>query len=120
MPKTDDAEKKARKEAIQAAMKTAAETPKATARYIHQALKMATEVAEKGNPNVASDAGVGAACLLAGMQAALMNIAINLGSIKDEAYVHQMKIEMDFLKKESEKLANDVLAFVYKKIGMEE
>ncbi len=120
LPKTNDEEKKARREAIQTAMKTAAETPKSTARYIHQALKMAADVAEKGNPNVASDAGVAATCLLAGMQAALMNIAINLGSIKDEAYVHQMKIEMDFLKKEAGKLSNDVLVFVYKSIGMED
>jgi len=120
MPKTSDEEKKARKEAIQTAMKTAAETPKSTARYVHAALKMAKEVAEKGNPNVLSDAGVGAACLLTAMEAAIMNIAINLGSIKDEAYVHQMKIEMAFLLKEGETLANDVLAIAYKGIGIGE
>lgn len=119
MPKSTDEEKEARKEAIQAAMMTAAETPKATARYIHQALRMAKEVAEKGNPNVLSDAGVGAACLLAAMNAALMNIAINLGSIKDEAYTHQMKIEMDFLRKEGEKLAGEVLQYAFKGIGIE-
>ncbi len=120
LPKSNDEEKKARREAMQAAMKTAAETPKATARYIHQALKMAGEIAKKGNPNVLSDAGVGASCLLAGLQAALMNIAINLGGIKDEAYVSQMKIEMDFLKKEGGKLANDVISFANKGIGLEE
>jgi len=118
LPKTTEEEKKARKEAIQEAMKTAAETPKATARYIHSALKLAGEVAEKGNPNVLSDAGVAASCLLAGMHAALMNIAINLGSINDEAYVHQMRIEMDFLKAEGERLADAVLQHVYKGIGM--
>jgi formiminotetrahydrofolate cyclodeaminase len=120
MPKATDEEKAARKDAIQTAMMTAAETPKATARYIHQALRMAKDVAEKGNPNVLSDAGVGAACLLAAMHAALMNIAINLGSIKDDAYTHQMKIEMDFLRKEGEKLAGDVVAYVFKAVGVDE
>ena len=118
MPKETSAEKAARKDAIQAALKTAAETPKATARYIHRALKVAREVAEKGNPNVVSDAGVGAACLYAGLQAALMNIAINLGGIKDEAYTHQMKLEIDFLAKEGEKLTSAVLAHVHREIGL--
>ena len=120
MPKGTPEEKSARKEAIQQAFKTAAETPKATARYIHQALKMSVDVAEKGNPNVLSDAGTAAACLHAGMLAALMNIAINIGSIKDEAYVHQMKKEMEFLGKEAEKLSEQTLEFAYKGIGMED
>jgi len=119
-PKSTDEEKKARREAIQEAMKTAAETPKSTARYVHAALKMAKDVAEKGNPNVLSDAGVGAACLNTAMQAALMNIAINLGSIKDEGYVHQMKIEMNFLMKEGEKLSEDVLEIAFKGVGIDD
>jgi len=117
LPKAEPEEKKARKEAIQQAYKTAAETPKATARYIHEALRMAGDVAEKGNPNVLSDAGVAAACLYAGMQAALMNIAINIGGIEDEAYVHQMKIEMDFLGKEGRRLADAVLERAFTGVG---
>ncbi len=120
LPKETDEEKAERRAAMQAAMKAAAETPKSTARYIHGALKMAMEVAEKGNTNVLSDAGVGASCLLAGLQAALMNIAINLGGIKDEAYVHQMKLEMTFLRNEGTKLANAVIDFSNKGIGLEE
>jgi len=120
LPKSNDEEKKARREAMQSAMKTAAETPKATARYIHEALRFGVTVAEKGNPNVLSDAGTGAACLLAGIRGALMNIAINLGGIKDEAYVHQMKTEMDFLRKEGEELAQKILDFTYRGIGMDE
>jgi len=119
LPKETDSEKTARKEAIQSALKAAAETPKATARYIFQALKMAPEVAEKGNPNVLSDAGVGAACLKAGLQGALMNIAINLGSIKDDAYTHQMKLEMEFLEKEGKEFAKSTIKYVRKGIGLE-
>jgi formiminotetrahydrofolate cyclodeaminase len=118
-PKETDQEKVARKEAIQSALKAAAETPKATARYIHQALKMAKEVAEKGNPNVLSDAGVAAVCLIAGLKGAVMNVAINLGSIKDEAYTHQMKLEIEFLEKEGKKLAKEVVKHVRKEIGLD-
>jgi len=120
LPKETEEQKSARKEAMQKALKTAAETPKATARYIHQALKLAVDIAEKGNPNVLSDAGVGTSCLLAGLEGALMNIAINLGSIKDEAYVHQMKKEMEFLEKEGKKLAKQAIEHVRKDIGFED
>lgn len=118
LPKDDQKEKDVRKEAIQTAFKTAAETPKATARYIHQTLKQSLMIAEKGNPNVLSDTGVGVGCLYAGLEAALMNIAINLGAIKDEAYVSQMEQEMDFLLKESKKHTDAVLAFVKEGIDM--
>ena len=118
-PKETDQEKAARKEAIQSALKAAAETPKATARYIHQALKMAKDVAEKGNPNVLSDAGVAAVCLIAGLKGAVMNVAINLGSIKDEVYTSQMKLEIEFLEKESKKLAKEVVKHVRKEIGLD-
>jgi formiminotetrahydrofolate cyclodeaminase len=119
MPKGTPEEKEARKEAIQAATKAAAETPKATARYIHQALKHAKLIADKGNPNVLSDAGTGALCLKAGLHAALMNIAINLGGIKDEAYVHQMRIEIDFLRRECDRLAEEVISLAGKGIGLD-
>jgi methenyltetrahydrofolate cyclohydrolase len=120
LPKETDQEKSVRKDAIQSALKAAAETPKATARYIFQALKMAPEVAEKGNPNVLSDAGVGAACLHAGLKGAIMNIAINLGSIKDEAYTSQMRVEMDFLQKEGKEYAKSTIKYVRKQIGLEQ
>ncbi len=119
MPKGEPEQKAARKEAIQSAFKAAAETPKSTARYIHQALKLAGDIAEKGNPNVVSDAGVGAGCLHAGLHAAIYNIAINLGSIKDHAYVHQMKQEIDFLQKECDKLAAAVIKQVREAVELD-
>ncbi|MCK4719773.1 cyclodeaminase/cyclohydrolase family protein, partial [bacterium] len=96
-----------------------AETPKATARYIHQAMKMGMEIARKGNVNVLSDAGVGMSCLMTGLMSALMNIAINLGGLKDESYVSQMREEMAFLKIEGIRLTHEVLDYVYKEIGVE-
>ena len=79
---------------------------------------MALDVAEKGNPNVLSDAGVAVQCLKAGLKGAIMNIAINLGSIKDKAYTSQMKLEMDFLSNKGKRLAKDVMKHVKKGIGL--
>ncbi|HEX9744973.1 MAG TPA: cyclodeaminase/cyclohydrolase family protein [bacterium] len=119
MPKSTDTEKKARKEAIQASLKSATDVPKSTMKYIHDAMKLAMDVAEKGNPNVVSDAGVGMACLNSAMLSAAMNVAINLGMIKDEGYVGQVKKEIDFLLKEAQKLNSQVTEYVKKAIGLD-
>ena len=44
------------------------------------------QVAERGNPNAASDAGVAALLAAAALEGGALNVQINLGSIKDEAY----------------------------------
>ena len=46
---------------------------------------------DKGNINAVSDMGVAAAQALAGLEGAVMNVRINLPSIKDEAYVEEKK-----------------------------
>ena len=43
-------------------------------------------MAEKGNTNSASDAGVAALMARAGVEGAVLNVLINLGSVKDEAF----------------------------------
>ena len=87
MPKGTPEEKAARKEAIQVAMRGAAEVPMDVARRCARALDLASIVVEMGNPNTLSDAGCGARFVDAGLRGALYNVRINLGSIKDEAYV---------------------------------
>ncbi|MCX6646651.1 MAG: cyclodeaminase/cyclohydrolase family protein [bacterium] len=119
LPKNTDVEIKMRREAMQVAMRIAAETPKATARYCHMAMKMGMDVTQKGNTNVLSDAGVGMSCLMTGLTSALMNIAINLGGIEDEAYTSQMKEEIRFLKSEGSRMLHEAYEFVSKSIGME-
>lgn len=119
LPKNTDEEKAKRREAMQIALRTAAETPKATARYCHMAMKMGMEITQKGNVNVVSDAGVAMSCLMTGLTSALMNIAINLGGIQDEAYVTQMKEEIAFLKNEGSRMLHESYDFVAKAIEME-
>ncbi|MBM3268187.1 MAG: glutamate formimidoyltransferase [Candidatus Sericytochromatia bacterium] len=83
LPRENDAEKAARSAAIQEATKAAAEVPLASARKALAAAELSLSALTHGNSNAASDAGVGGLLALAGLEGALLNVAINLGSIKD-------------------------------------
>jgi formiminotetrahydrofolate cyclodeaminase len=94
LPKTSDEEKAARTAGIQAAMKTAAETPLETMRHAVEALETAAVIARLGNANAASDVVVGIELLHAAVRGARANVEINLGSLNDAAYVAQLRAEV--------------------------
>ena len=83
LPKESEAEKGARKKALDEATLLATTVPMQTAFFAEQALRAAPAVGEKGNPNAASDAVVGALLLAAAVEGALANVRINLGGIAD-------------------------------------
>ncbi len=87
LPKGTDEEKAARSAAIQSGYKKAIDTPMDTALKCLELLELATPVAQKGNRNSITDVGVGADMAAAGLVGAVMNVRINLGSIKDKEYV---------------------------------
>lgn len=102
LPKTDDAEKAGRREAIEAAMKLATEVPLETMRSCQQALAGARVVAERGHVAAASDAGVGIELLLAALRGAAMNIDTNLAGVKDTAYAARIRAERKELEQDAE------------------
>ena len=114
MPKGTPEEKAARKEAIQVAMRGAAEVPMDVARRCARALDLASMVVEMGNPNTLSDAGCGARFVDAGLRGALYNVRINLGSIKDEAYVAETSAEVHRLSARAEGALEKVISMVEK------
>lgn len=87
MPKTTDAEKAARTEAIQDALKTALKTPMNVFIACASVLQNLGELAEIANPNLISDVGVAAALVLGALDGAELNVEINLVSLKDETVV---------------------------------
>jgi methenyltetrahydrofolate cyclohydrolase len=87
LPKETDAQKTARTRAIQDALQRATDTPMRVAELCAEILTLARVVVEKGNKNAASDAGVGALMAETGLRGAAFNVSINLGSIKDAAFV---------------------------------
>lgn len=86
LPKESDGQKAERSAAIQAAYKAAVEPPLAVCERACQVLELAAVVAERGNPNAVSDAGVAALLAASALEGAALNVDINLGSIKDEDY----------------------------------
>ena len=85
LPKDTDEEKAARSAAIREANVGATEVPFETVKLCLEGLKITETMVGKSNPNAASDLGVAALNLLAGIRGAWLNVKINLPGIKDEA-----------------------------------
>lgn len=95
LPKETDEEKKVRSEAIQCETKYAAQVPMEVARTVYEVLPMIDAIAQKGNSNAVTDACVSMMCARTAILGALLNVRINLTSIKDEAFVKAMSDEAD-------------------------
>lgn len=93
LPKDTDAEKEARRQAIETAMRHATDVPMETMRACQQALRGAAIVADNGNRNAASDTGVAVELLLAGLRGAGMNVDVNVKSLSDAAFVERVMAE---------------------------
>ena len=85
LPATDDAQQRARAAAIDDALVTAAEVPLETARACAQVAELALAVAERGNTNAVTDAGVAALLAEAGCTGASYNVRVNVTSLGDRA-----------------------------------
>ena len=90
-PKGTDEEKAARSAAIQDAMRAAIAAPLDVMRSCAAAIEQGVVVAGMGNTNAASDVQVALELLGAGLRGAKQNVDINLGSVKDPAYVEQVR-----------------------------
>lgn len=108
MPRQTDAEKAARADAIQTALKDSAKVPLAAAKACYRVLELAGPVGEKGNINVISDVGVAAALAEAGFQCAVLNVEVNLAGVKDEDYNQRTRAEMAPLLSQARILRDDV------------
>jgi len=116
LPKSTDDEKTARRAAIQSALKEATRVPLETARACAEVITLAKFVAEKGNTNAASDAGSAAQSALAGLKSAALNVYINLGSIRDEAFVAETSAQMDAVFVTAPAMVDEIYATVKSKL----
>jgi formiminotetrahydrofolate cyclodeaminase len=116
LPKGTDADKAARTDAIQEASKKATMVPLAAARACADVIELCGPAAEKGNPNVVSDAGVAVLCAQAGLKSAALNVLINLGAIKDQDFAGKHRAELDRILSEHDSLANEVYQLVKGKL----
>jgi formiminotetrahydrofolate cyclodeaminase len=116
MLKDTEEQKAKRSKAIQEGYKTAANVPLETARNCEQILDVAMVVANKGNQNSITDAAVSALMAQAGVESAILNVKINLGSIKDETFVKKISSELDKLQKNTSNKKEEIMKIVYNKM----
>lgn len=91
LPQANEVEKEQRSEAIQQAFKKAADVPFSIAAECLMVLEIAHKIVNKVNKNAISDIGVATLAAYTGLEGAVMNVRINLPSIKDIAYVTSKK-----------------------------
>ena len=87
LPRATAEEKGIRAAAIQDALRGATEVPMQQVQIGLAVLELAARLAEAANPNVISDVGAGALAARAGVDAAALNVRINLTLLKDPSYV---------------------------------
>lgn len=97
MPKGTGAQQQARHAAIQEATRNAIEIPMRVARLAADAMTIAQEMAEIGNPNSITDAGVGAMAIRTGVKGAILNARVNLQDLEDSTYSAAVVAEADAL-----------------------
>ena len=117
LPKDTDEQKNVRAVAIQAGLKKATEVPFAIGEKALEIARLSLVAAEKGNKGAVSDAGVAVLFAEAALQAAALNVRINLVSIKDPAYVNEKWDKMQKMVDEAGIFLEKVLTITYDKIG---
>ena len=94
MAKDTDEQKLERAGAIQSALVLATEAPMDCARLSARVIALSEPVAERGNPNVISDAGVAVMAGWAALKSAALNVYVNAGAIKDREFAEARLVEL--------------------------
>ena len=116
MPKDTDAEKAARKAAVQAGLIIAADVPLEICRVAVEVCRLSKTAAELGNPQAVTDAGIGAILGEAAVVGAALNVRINLGSIEDCDYTSAAAAQIDEIQAEAAALRAEVLGITLSKL----
>jgi len=112
LPKGTEEEQKKRKKELQKALKGAALVPLETARLCAEVIELSKVVAQKGNQNSITDAASSAIIAEAGFRAAILNVKINLASIKDKKFVEEISYEIEMIEKNMEDGIKEVMDIV--------
>ena len=116
MTKQTEEEKKSRSAAIQAGFKEAVQSPLGIARECLDVLRLTNKLLGKSNTNVLSDLGVASLQAYAGLEGAIMNVKINIPSIKDTNFVSKTSLEVSALLEEGTRVGNNIYQYVSENI----
>ena len=112
MPKGTEEEKTVRRAAMQEALKSASLVPLNTAKTTAEIFPLAEAAVKSGNKNAVTDGLVAAMMARTAVLSALLNVKINLGSIKDETFVLELRQECEALQTEALAAEECILALV--------
>ena len=118
LPKTTGEEKNIRTKAIQDATKFAIEIPFKVMQTSYASMEVIKAMAEIGNPNSVSDAGVGALCVRSAVMGAFMNVRINAASYDDKTFVNDIIAKGKDIENKTIALETEILKIVNDKIGV--
>jgi glutamate formiminotransferase/formiminotetrahydrofolate cyclodeaminase len=117
LPKTTQQEITIRKNAIQEATKNAIEVPLKVMQLAHGSMEMLKAMAESGNPNSVSDAGVGVLCARTAVEGAFLNVKINAAGLDDKFYVEKILKEATNILCSAKESEVAILEIVHQKIS---
>ena len=119
LPKSTDEEKTIRTQAIQDATKFAIEIPFKVMEVSIKSMEVIKAMAEVGNPNSVTDAGVGALCARTAVIGAFMNVKINASGYNDKAYVKDIIAKGEKIEQEAIAIETAVIKIVNDKIKLD-
>ncbi len=117
LPKGSAEDKAARQAAIQAATKNAIDIPFRTMEVALGAMETIRAMAQQGNPNSVSDAGVGAIAARSAVIGAYLNVQINTKDLEDKGQVADYLARAKKIREEAERVEAEILSIVSEKIG---
>jgi len=116
LPGSNNAEKASRHAAIQSATKYAIEIPFRVMQRSFDSLEIIKAMAETGNPNSVSDAGVGALAARSAVLGAYLNVKINASGLDDKDFVNQVLTIGKDIEEKTILLEKEILEIVNNKI----
>jgi len=117
LPKGNDQEKAIRTQAIQDATRYAIEVPYKTMEKALASFEVIKAMAEVGNPNSVTDAGVGALCARSAVMGAFLNVKINACGLKDKDFVAETIAKGEEMLKKAMAEEESVLKIVHENIN---
>ena len=117
MPKSSPEQIEERDAAIEAATLYAGEVPLRTMKTAVKAFPLLRRMAEKGNPNSVSDAGVGALAARSAVLGAQLNVKINASGLKNRDDAARLLAEAEAVAADAIKAEEDILNIVNGKIN---
>ncbi len=116
LPKSNEEEKANRTKAIQSATENATRIPLKVMETTLESFELLKNMAEKGNPNSVSDAGVGALCARAAVRGAMLNVRINAADLSDKDLAKDLLNKGTAIEEKARTLEEEILKTVNTKI----